>query len=162
VPAIFTFILPVLAVIWMTFALFSFICAYAVWTGRRWSWVASLVFTTNALTVAGFGLLIGSFANVIPIAIIGLVLISLATPTVRWYLGRPAPLPPAYVIPPVAVAPYPRPTSAPTAYPPQMAVQPFRPPTPYPTTSLPATCPNCGAQCYPGASYCTTCQARLR
>ena len=159
VPAIFMFLLPVLAVLWMVFALFSFIFAYAVWSGRRWSWVATLVFTTNSLTVAGFGLLIGSLGSLIPMAAIGLVLIALAMPYVRWYLNHARAPPPAYVIPPLPVAPVPTPGYAPSTYMPQPTVRPV--PSNYPGAWA-GNCPSCGAQVYPGATYCTSCQTRLR
>ena len=158
VPSMFTFLLPVLAVLWFTFGIFSFIFAYAVWRGWKWSWVATVVFATNALTVAGFGLLIGSFANLIPIAVITLVLKCMITYPLRVYLGRIAPLPSPYVLTP---APYPVPSAARTPYAPQVTPRPSPPQPSYPA-GWPSACPTCGAQTIPGASFCGACQTRLR
>jgi hypothetical protein len=162
VPATFIFLLPVLAALWITFAVLSFILACTIWIGRSWSWVASLVFTTNALTIAAFGLLIGSLGNIIPIIVIALVLISLSTYSVRLYLGRVAPLPPPpYVMPaaPPPSAPPPKRGYGPSVYGPQ--VRPVPQPTPYQWAG-PVACPTCGTPSYPGANYCNYCQTRLR
>ncbi len=161
VPPTFTFLLPALAVLWFTFAILSFVLAYAVWTGRGWSWVTSFVFATNALTVGAFGLLIGSLANIIPIVVITLVLISLGTYNVRWYLGRVPSWPTAYVTPPVAPTAYSRSSYNAPLYASQMAVRPGHPQA-TPSWVWMVTCPTCGAQSYPGSSFCTSCAGPLR
>jgi len=159
VPAAFTFLLPTLAVLWFTFAVLSFIMAYAIWSSRGWSWVASFIFATNALVVGGFGLLIGSIANAIPIALIALVLISLSLYNVRWYLGGVQGVP-AYALHAAPDSPYFGPSQRLLRHnvPPALS-QTFVPATP--RTAWSVICSACGGQSPSTAGFCYWCGNRL-
>jgi hypothetical protein len=74
--------------IWFVLSAFSFVLAYALWTGLGWSWTTSLVLTSNGLLVGGLGLLLGSWANAMALVVYGVILIYLFTRNVRVFFGR--------------------------------------------------------------------------
>jgi hypothetical protein len=74
--------------VWFVFSAFSFVLAYALWTGLGWSWTTCLVLTSNGLLIGGLGLLLGIFANAIALVIYGVILIYLFTRNVRMFFGR--------------------------------------------------------------------------
>ena len=74
--------------IWFVLSAFSFVLAYALWTGLGWSWTTSLVLTSNGLLIGGLGLLLGSWANAMALVVYGVILIYLFTGSVRVFFGR--------------------------------------------------------------------------
>ena len=162
----FLFLLPPFGVAWLTFGLLAFILAAAIWKGKRWSWLLSLILATDALVLGCFGALIGSLAVALPLALYGLVIIFLCLGRVREYFGstyNPAPFgfpqaPPAWVAPPYPTAP---PIYAPAV------TQPYSPRPPPPAQHLAGwgalgACPSCGVPLQADATFCFGCGRRFR
>jgi hypothetical protein len=148
----------------------SFCITYGIWTGRGWSWLFSFILATDAVVVGGFGLLLGSFGNAIPIAIY--VLIYLALPSVRVYFGRSYSFPTAVFPPaPASWPPVPYPTSASPQYTRSVYVAPSQKlqyPGTQPSTQRlggwqpAATCACCGNSLPYGSGFCGACGTALR
>lgn len=73
----------------IVFALIDFILAYAVWSSRKWSWAASLIFSLLGIIASVFGLFIRPRTGEFVLLIIDLVIVySLMQPGVQRYFGK--------------------------------------------------------------------------
>ncbi len=165
------FLLP-LALFLLIFGLFAFILAFGLWSGQGWAWVLSIILAVIGLVVSLVGLLLGSFVNIIPLALYAIILLYLNTYHVRAFFGR---------APPLAIAPYPGypppmpppVVPAPPAAPAYYAQPPIPPPMP-PQAAYPppvrqgfmsrrtTMCPSCLSPLPPGALSCPRCGAQFR
>jgi len=168
VQAAYSFLLAPIAVAWFTLGVLAFIVAAFLWKGKGWAWLFGLILATDALVLGGFGLLLGSVAVALPLAVYGLILIFLALNQVRAYCGRTY-VPGPFMSPPVpAMVSTAKPMLAAPAYVhPQYGPavqQPYAPrliPAQHPTWTV-GTCMSCGAPLQGYGSFCQNCGARFR
>jgi len=174
VPGLGILLVPMIA-LFLFFGFFSFVLAFGLWTGRGWAWVSAIIFAIIGLGVSLFGLLFGSYFNLIPAVFYAVILLYLTTRGVRAFFGRlspfyPPPPIPMQVPPPVA---YPPPAYAPPMQPDYggyaQSPQPFYyPPEQPPTTTYrqpfrrTGMCPYCLSPVMLDANQCPRCGSRLR
>ena len=71
------------------FALVDFILAYAVWSGRKWAWAFSLIFSLLGIVASVFVLFVRPRTGEFVLFIIDLVILySLMQPGVQRYFGK--------------------------------------------------------------------------
>jgi lysylphosphatidylglycerol synthetase-like protein (DUF2156 family) len=163
------FIVPLIILLFF-FGFFSFLLAYGLSAGRRWAWIAAVILAIFGIAVSLIGVLFGSYLNIISLVFYLVILLYLASFSVRAFFGRiggffpPAPFPPLAYPPPTYAAPMPpMPTQYSSPPPPQPV---YHPPD---STRIPrqvfqrtAMCPVCLSPVGPDALQCFRCGARLR
>ena len=162
----YSFFVAPTAVAWFTLGTLAFIVAPFIWKGNGWAWLFGLVLATDALVLSGFGILMGSLAVTLPLAVYGLILIFLGLTQVRAYCGRTY-VPGPFIFPPVALTRGTERVILP-AYPPSqsvpMAQQPYARPLAQvqQATWMMEVCPSCGASTVDEDSFCFRCGTRLK
>jgi hypothetical protein len=73
----------------IAFALISFILAYGLWSGRRWAWVFSLIFSLFGIAASIFALFVRPRTGEFVSLVIDLVIVYLLMqPGVQRYFGK--------------------------------------------------------------------------
>lgn len=76
----------------LALAIFSFVVAYGLWSGKGWAWTLTVVLSVisialNAISIAG-----GNFGGIISIIISAVILYYLYRPHVKAYFGKAKPV----------------------------------------------------------------------
>jgi hypothetical protein len=76
----------------LALAIFSFVVAYGLWSGKGWAWTLTVVLSIISIALNAISLAGGNFGGVISIIISAVILYYLYRPHVKAYFGKAKPV----------------------------------------------------------------------